>query len=219
MLLLYFLILITDLFLIFYGNLSFWIGFPVFLFSMFTIFIHFYRFLKTNYKINQLKRKTKAKWLGELSLISGFDLVPNQDIFLALTRRDNLVFIAEQNEIIVKLNDVEGILITKGQNLQNASDDYLKKLLNRNSATKDFDYIRSLISKNKYYQKRTIVIFSLENKDNKNIRWSRDLVMLLINQGNKNFQQFLKRPEVRKKVGFLNKSDKLKTSHRVEREI
>lgn len=207
MLIIYSITFIATAFLIIYGNLSFWIGIPLLVVSAGSIAFLVGKFTKSNIAASQLKRKTKAKWIGELTLIEGFDLVPNQTIFMILTRKDSLLFISEQKDLEVSLEDIDGILLAKGKSLLNLSDNAIKNYLNRTSDASVFNNIRNLLKTNGYYAKKYVLLFSLNYKYNQtnNIRRNQDLVTLILMQGKANFKHLLKRPEFSRRLRIYNK--------------
>jgi len=99
----YIITFIASLYLIIYGNLSLWLGLPLLIFSVSGISFQLIQIVNQNLRLNRLKKKAKAKWVGEFTLIEGLNLVTNQSIHLILTRRDDLLLQAEQNEFQLNL--------------------------------------------------------------------------------------------------------------------
>lgn len=208
MLIVYSITFIATAFLIIYGNLSFWIGVPLLTMSIGGIAFLTGQFAKSNMAARQLKRKSKAKWIGEFSLIEGFDLVPNQNIFMILTRKDSLLFVSEQKDLETALDDIDGILLVKGKKILDLSDNAIKNYLNRASDASVFNNIRNLLKSNRYYAKKYVLLFSLSNKFNRsnNIRRNQDLITLILVHGKANFKHLLKRPEFSSKLRVYNKA-------------
>lgn len=203
----YIITFIASLYLIIYGNLSLWLGLPLLIFSVSGISFQLIQIVNQNLRLNRLKKKAKAKWVGELTLIEGLNLVTNQSIHLILTRRDDLLLQAEQNEFQLNLTDIDGIFITKGFNTLDLTDEEICKFINRETAAPVFNNIRNLIRNNRQYAKKYIMLISLKLKEDVyyNVRMNQDLIIMILMHGNNNFRQFIKRPEIRSKVRYYNK--------------
>ncbi|MGB4610559.1 MAG: hypothetical protein WBH77_08070 [Saccharofermentanales bacterium] len=201
------LILITALFLIIYGNLNIWLGLPLLILSVSGLTFQIVQIISIHYRLNKIKRKSKVKWVGEFVLIEGLNLVSNQNIYLILTRRDDLFFQAEQDEFKINLSEVEGIFITKGQYLLDLTDNEIQAYANRESGKPVFNNIRNLIRNNHNYAHKFVMLISLKLKSEVyyNVRMNQDLIMMVLMHGNNNFRRFIKRPEIRSKVRFYNK--------------
>ncbi|NLM19414.1 MAG: hypothetical protein GX217_05260 [Clostridiaceae bacterium] len=202
-----FLILITALFLIIYGNLSIWLGLPLLILSVSGLTFQTFKVISLNFRLNRIKRKSKVKWVGEFVLIEGLNLVTNQNIYLILTRRDDLFLKAEQDEFKVNLSEVDGIFVTKGQYLLNLTDNEIKDFVSRESGKPVFNNIRNLIRNNRNYAHKFVMLISLKLKSEVyyNVRMNQDLIIMILMYGNNNFRRFIKRPEIRSKVRFYNK--------------
>lgn len=206
MLIIYILIFVTTLFLIFYGNLNIWIGIPLFLLSAGAISLYLAKILNLNIRLARLRKKLKVKWIGELAYVAGLNLLPHQDIYLALTRRDSLLFLSKQNEISIKLKDIDNILICKGDKLSDLSHGNINEYLNSSSDITVFNNTCNLLKSNRYLSKKDFVIFSLYPKqNNQHKNWNQGLIILILKQGKGNFKQFVKRPEIRSKVRYYDK--------------
>lgn len=203
----YIIIFITTLYLIIFGNFNLWLGIPLMILSVSGLAYHVIQIVNQNFRINRLRKSSKAKWVGEFRLIEGLNLVTNQSVYLVLTRRDDLLFQAEQNEVQINLNDIDGIFITKGFNLIGLSDEDIREFVNRESGDPVFNNIRNLVSNNRHYAKKYVMLVSLKIKENQNHnkRMNQDLIIMLLMHGNNNFKQLIKRPEIRSKVRFYNK--------------
>lgn len=201
------LILITALFLIIYGNLNIWLGLPLLILSVSGLTFQIVQIISIHYRLNKIKRKSKVKWVGEFVLIEGLNLVSNQNIYLILTRRDDLFFQAEQDEFKINLSEVEGIFITKGQYLLDLTDNEIQDYANRESGKPVFNNVRNLIRNNHNYAHKFVMLISLKLKTEVyyNVRMNQDLIMMVLMHGNNNFRRFIKRPEIRSKVRFYNK--------------
>lgn len=201
------LILITALFLIIYGNFNIWLGLVLLILSVSGLTFQIFKIISLNFRLSKIKRKSKVKWIGEFLLIEGLNLVTNQNIYLILTRRDDLFFKAEQDEFRVNLSEVDGIFITKGQYLLNLTDKEIKRFANRESGNPFFNHIRNLIRNNRNYAHKFVILISLKSKDDiyYNVRMNQDLIIMLLMHGNNNFRRFIKRPEIRSKVRYYNK--------------
>ncbi|MGI6580042.1 MAG: hypothetical protein ACOX3H_07370 [Saccharofermentanales bacterium] len=201
------LILITALFLIIYGNLNIWLGLPLLILSVSGLTFQIVQIISIHYRLNKIKRKSKVKWVGEFVLIEGLNLVSNQNIYLILTRRDDLFFQAEQDEFKINLSEVEGIFITKGQYLLDLTDNEIQAYANRESGKPVFNNVRNLIRNNHNYAHKFVMLISLKLKSEVyyNVRMNQDLIMMVLMHGNNNFRRFIKRPEIRSKVRFYNK--------------
>ncbi|NLJ70187.1 MAG: hypothetical protein GX328_01810 [Clostridiaceae bacterium] len=201
------LILITALFLIIYGNLNLWLGLPILILSVSGLTFQLFEIISINIRLNSIKKKSKVKWVGEFILIEGFNLVTNQNIYLILTRRDDLYFQAEQDEFKISLSDVDGIFITKGQYLLNLADNEIKNFVNREFNNPVFNNIRNLIRNNHNYAKKFVMLISLKLNDEiyHNVRMNQDLIIMVLMHGTNNFRRFIKRPEIRSKVRFYNR--------------
>lgn len=212
MLFLHILMLIATLFLIFYANLNIWIGGLLFIYSAGYLIIQFTLAFFRRMQVNKLKQKFKLKWIGVFVLQEGFDLVPNQYIYLGLTRKDTLAFLTEQKQITISIEDIEGILLSKGSVISYLSDFSLKKLLNRNSKANVFLNIQNLIQKNIFLKSKYFLMMSLSNKynTNHNIRWTQDLVILKSLNRYHYMINFMKRPEIRSKAMIYTAKNELK---------
>ncbi|HHT24714.1 MAG TPA: hypothetical protein GXZ76_04225 [Clostridiaceae bacterium] len=201
------LILITALFLIIYGNLNIWLGLPLLILSVSGLTFQVVKIISLNFRLNKIKRKSKVKWVGEFVLIEGLNLVTNQNIYLMLTRRDDLFLKAEQDEFRVNISELDGIFITKGQYLLNLTDNEIKDFVNREAGNPVFNNVRNLIRNNRNYAHKFVILISLKSKSDiyYNIRMNQDLIIMILMHGNNNFRRFIKRPEIRSKVRFYNK--------------
>lgn len=201
------LILITALFLIIYGNLNIWLGLPLLILSVNGLTFQVVKIISLNFRLNKIKRKSKVKWVGEFVLIEGLNLVTNQNIYLMLTRRDDLFLKAEQDEFRVNISELDGIFITKGQYLLNLTDNEIKDFVNREAGNPVFNNVRNLIRNNRNYAHKFVILISLKSKSDiyYNIRMNQDLIIMILMHGNNNFRRFIKRPEIRSKVRFYNK--------------
>ena len=190
-----------------YGNLNILLGLPLLALSVSGVSIHLIKIINLNFRLNRMKKRSKAKWVGEFTLIEGLNLVTNQNIYLILTRRDDLHFKAEQNEFSVNVDEINGIFITKGNNILKLKDDNIRNFLNNESDIPDFTNIRNLIQNNRHYAKKYVMIISLNlnNGTNHNLRMNQDLIIMVLMHGNNSFKQFMKRPEIRSKVRYYNK--------------
>ncbi len=213
MLLINIIILIATLFLIFYANFNIWIGIVLFMISAGYLLLFTTRSIYSQIQINRLKERAKLKWIDVFNLVEGFDLVPNQTIYLGLTRKDALVFFTEQKQIMIELKDVEGILLTRGSVIQTLSDASLKRLLNRNSKTNVFLNVRSLIQENMFLKNKMFILISLTNQYNasQDIHWTRDFIVLKASNNYKHLNNFIKRPEIRSKAKIYQSKTELKS--------
>ncbi len=203
----YIIILITSLFLTFYGNLSPWLGLPLLLFAVGGIALDLKNYFKTNVNCNQLRKDKKLKWIGKFSLVEGFNLVPNQNVLFGLTRRDSLLLISAQQENQIEIQNIEGMLEIKGKDLLKLSDDRLRLFLNRESTAPVFGNIRNLIQDASNLKNQKVIIISLKPRTEEfhNKRMNNDLIILILAFDCVNFQKFTQSPEIRNKIYIYNK--------------
>ncbi|NLJ95123.1 MAG: hypothetical protein GX326_06515 [Clostridiaceae bacterium] len=134
-------------------------------------------------------------------MLEGLNLVPNQDLYLGLTRRESLMFFSTQQETQISLEKIDGMLSIKGSDLLELSDDRIHTLLNRTSEMSVYTYVKNLISDTNYLRKKNILLISLKsNNKSKNRRMNTDLIVLIQASDAKHFKKFAKSPEVRSKL-------------------
>lgn len=207
MLILYLLIFSTTIFLVFYGNLNLFIGISLFLLSTIAISLNLAKAINLNIRLNRLRKKLKAKWVGELSYIDGLNLIPHQNIYLALTRRDSLLFVSEQKEVSIDLENIENVLISKGKNIHTLSSGKMNNHLNLNTDSIAFNNACNLLKTNSYLARKNVLLLSLNSnhyENHKNV-YNQELIVLVLLQGKRNLKQFVKRPEIRSKIRYYNK--------------
>ena len=213
-----FVIFIASLYLVWQGTMEPALGFVVMAFSFGSIIWKKIRSLQERRHTRIKTRERKAKWGGELTVISGLSSFIGMPCDLYITRQDQLVVEDAISARIIPPAEVSRIGLFYGSAFDYLSDVDLAKALKFHTVPR-FTHVRAWVRRNPTGRRRLILAIMFENPINE-LEYSEMAVFSDIDKKG-NLDAFAIRPEVAVKLAILPKSGfrKRKGQHRSSTDI
>lgn len=197
-----FLIFIATLYLVWQGTMEPTLGFIVMAFSFGSIIWKRVRFIQERRHIRKKTHERKAKWGGELTVVSGLASFIGMHCDLYITRQDQLIVEDAISARIIPPAEVSRIGLFYGSIFDYLSDVDLARALKFQTIPR-FNHVRAWIKRNPTARRRLIVAVMFENPINE-LEYSEMAVFSDIDKKG-NLSAFAIRPEIAVKLAVLPK--------------
>jgi hypothetical protein len=153
MILTLFIVFVCSLILFWKGILGYYIGFALMASSLGAMIWIQIRNIQIRRSIKSDARERKAKWGGELTVVSGLSSVTGTPCRLFITRYDELIVEDPISERIIPLEEIERMVLLYGKTLESLNDVQIGEEVGFHSVPR-FSHVRAWIARNPRSRKR-----------------------------------------------------------------
>ncbi|MBP6137306.1 MAG: hypothetical protein GX948_04640 [Clostridiaceae bacterium] len=153
MILTLFIVFICSLILFWKGILGYYIGFALMASSLGAMIWIQIRNIQIRRSIKSDARERKAKWGGELTVVSGLSSLSGTPCRLFITRYDELIVEDPISERVIPLDEIERIVLLYGKTLESLNDVQIGEEAGFHSVPR-FSHVRAWIARNPRSRKR-----------------------------------------------------------------
>ncbi len=153
MILTLFIVFVCSIILVWMGIIGHYFGFALMASSLGAIIWVQVRNIQLRRSIKADTRERKAKWGGELTVISGLSSVTGTACRLFITRYDELIVVDPISERIIPLDEIERMVLLYGKTLESMNDVQIGESAGFQSVPRLF-HVRAWIARNPRSRKR-----------------------------------------------------------------
>lgn len=146
-------VFISSLLLVWMGILGYYIGFALMASSLGAMIWIQIRSIQTMRSIKSDARERKAKWGGELTVVSGLSSVTGTACRLFITRYDELIVVDPISERVIPLDEIERMVLLYGKTLESMNDVQIGEAAGFHSVPRLY-HVRAWIARNPRSRKR-----------------------------------------------------------------
>ncbi len=147
MILTLFIVFVSSLILVWKGVLGYYVGFALMASSLGAMIWNRIRTFQLKRSIKSDTRERKAKWGGELTVISGLSSMTGMPCRLFITRYDELIVEDPISERVIPLDEIEKMVLLYGKTLESMNDIQIGEAAGLQSVPRLY-HVRAWIARN-----------------------------------------------------------------------
>lgn len=187
------------------GSLAPWLIKLILFSATLNLLFHFVRYLLSLWRIHASSVKEKAKWASSFLHLAGLPLMPYQQMLLMISRKDELVFQADDFEKRLPISEIEGILNIRSDQLRHLEEETFYRKLERGQQIL-LDSLDQLFARYGRRHHLDLLLLLIKDETEQKGEHKDNLLVLENNLGSWVLPNFFKRPEIKAKA-FKTSSD------------
>lgn len=190
-------IILFSLILLWSGTLQPWFCYLTLSAGVFALLFELGLFIHHQVLLRREGEQVKAKWSGMFWHGAGLQLLPAMTVMLFITRKDEMLFKAEEFDQTISLKSVRNILSIRSDQLRSSSDTVICQMLGVEKLPA-LHLVRAQINRFSRFRRLPLLLILLE-EENQGVSRNQ-LLALYVRHGGPMLTAFLNRPEIRTKA-------------------